>query len=349
MSKTIGLLAALALLAGLAGLGGWSVGGVAGGADRTAQESMAPPDEQGRTCLERRCRRYRIDGGCDRRFNPLTYCARWSATPTPTPPPVRVTPTPTPASTPAAAPVVPGLTVDDSNQCVGARRYARVELTTASTRALVERDVLGDTYAGPYTGNDYEVIDGPGGISLSRMALQRDHVVAQRDAWDSGACRWEEDDWRAFGLDTNNLLLVAAVANNRKSDHGPADYTPPNTAFVCSWINLWVSVKRAYDLTIESDDARAVNASGCLVGPPLVLRPASSDSAICDLARRVGEVPSALGCRVTDQTAYIAGNYDVVFAGAGNDLRLCVLRVDWPAQEVTRLGDGQSCPRVLER
>ena len=270
------------------------------------------------------------------------------------PPPVPATPadpsaggTTPPASGVAVAAGVPGLVTDDSHQCAGARRYDYVRLTDASTAVLAERDIRGTDYTGPYTGNGYRVITNrDGGISLSRMALQRDHVVAQRDAWDSGGCRWDADAWRAFALDTNNLLLVASVANSRKSDHGPADYTPPNTRFVCSYIGIYVAVKLAYGLTIASDDASAIIDSGCLAGPALTLQRASTDAAICQLARKSGNVPGALGCSVTDQTAQIAGHYDVVFAGTGRDIRMCAFSVDWPRQEVTRLGTGDSCPQL---
>ena len=167
-----------------------------------------------------------------------------------------------------------GLLVRDGNQCEGARGYERVDFTDATTPALWERHGEANgwdyyRYRAPYTNRQITLRWESGGKAAGRIALkasglQRDHVVALRDAYDSGACWWTEARWTSFGRDIDNLLLVSESENIRKSDDGPAEWTPPNARFVCAYLAIYVTTKRAYGLTITSADERAVVNSGCL-------------------------------------------------------------------------------------
>jgi len=89
--------------------------------------------------------------------------------------------------------------------------------------------------------------------------VQVDHVVPQRNAYDSGAYLWtdatgafDSKRWRDFANDINGLelLTISSYGNNQKSDMSPDEWMPPNEDFDCTYTKMWIDVKYHYDLTI---------------------------------------------------------------------------------------------------
>ena len=68
------------------------------------------------------------------------------------------------------------------------------------------------------------------------LELQVDHVVALKEAWDSGAYAWDDARRAAFGNDLTDRRTLAAVtvnANQSKSDSDPTNWLPPLVSDQC--------------------------------------------------------------------------------------------------------------------
>ena len=88
-----------------------------------------------------------------------------------------------------------------------------------------------------------------------------DHVVALKEAWDSGAHSWTSDRRRAFANDLTYEWSLEAVTDNvnmSKSDSDPAQWLPPATAAVCTYATRWVAVKYRWQLTIDTAEHDAL-------------------------------------------------------------------------------------------
>ena len=62
--------------------------------------------------------------------------------------------------------------------------------------------------------------------------LEVDHVVALKEAWDSGAWGWTPERRSAFGNDledARSLRAVTGSVNQAKSDKDPSNWIPPDT------------------------------------------------------------------------------------------------------------------------
>ena len=81
-----------------------------------------------------------------------------------------------------------------------------------------------------------------------------DHVVALKEAWDSGAWNWTAAQRQTFANDLSQpffLIAVSASSNRSKSDRDPTDWLPTNTAYRCDYARNWIAVKRAWDLSVD--------------------------------------------------------------------------------------------------
>lgn len=89
-----------------------------------------------------------------------------------------------------------------------------------------------------------------------------DHMVPLAEAWDSGAGSWNDSRRRDFANDLSSsysLIAVSSSSNRSKSDRDPADWLPPNSAYVCEYVQQWVSVKQQWDLSVDEAEARALD------------------------------------------------------------------------------------------
>lgn len=95
-----------------------------------------------------------------------------------------------------------------------------------------------------------------------------DHMVALKEAWDSGAYSWDADRRRAFANDLalpEALIAVTAGSNRSKSDRDPADWLPPLASYHCQYIEDWMVVKIRWQLSVDSREFAALRsvAAGC--------------------------------------------------------------------------------------
>lgn len=148
--------------------------------------------------------------------------------------------------------------------------------------------------------------------------LQVDHVVALKEAWDSGAKDWDPARRTAFGNDLTSRLTLIAVSSSANSDKGdtdPSNWLPPNPNDVCRYIAAWVVIKSTWDLSMDqSEHGRIRNllngqCQGTTVNDAQVVRPP----------------PPATTTTSTAPTTTVAGSADVIIAtirydGPGNDV-----------------------------
>jgi len=84
-----------------------------------------------------------------------------------------------------------------------------------------------------------------------------DHVVALKEAWDSGAWAWSSATRKAYANDTSDkrtLLAVTDNVNQRKSDKDPSNWTPPLKSYLCTYLGNWISVKARWNLSMDKSE-----------------------------------------------------------------------------------------------
>lgn len=109
---------------------------------------------------------------------------------------------------------------------------------------------------GPYTGQPITPYD-----------VELDHVLPLSAAWDLGAHAWEQSRREAFANDPLNLVVVAAAANQQKSDQLPSEWMPPKRAQRCAYAHRLADVARAYELSLPRADLREMRrACGGIAG-----------------------------------------------------------------------------------
>ena len=81
-----------------------------------------------------------------------------------------------------------------------------------------------------------------------------DHMVPLKEAWDSGAWNWNEDQRKKFANDLDKsffLIAVTASSNRSKGERDPAEWMPTSARYRCEYARIWVKIKRAWDLSVD--------------------------------------------------------------------------------------------------
>ena len=84
-----------------------------------------------------------------------------------------------------------------------------------------------------------------------------DHVVALKEAWDSGAWAWSGATRTAYANDTTDrrtLLAVTDRVNQQKSDKDPSNWVPPLKSYLCTYLGNWISVKARWNLSMDQSE-----------------------------------------------------------------------------------------------
>jgi hypothetical protein len=100
----------------------------------------------------------------------------------------------------------------------------------------------------PYTGTRF----------TNPKDLDIDHVVPLKEAHLSGAHLWPKEKRRLYAnelRDPNHLIAVSFAENRSKGDKDPPNYMPPNTAYHCKYLKIWVSIKRKWQLSMDQIEA----------------------------------------------------------------------------------------------
>ena len=106
--------------------------------------------------------------------------------------------------------------------------------------------VAGD-WASPYDGKNLS----------DRGDVDIDHVVALKEAWDSGAWAWSESQRKAYAndmTDRRTLIAVTDRVNMSKSDKDPSNWMPPLRSYWCTYLGDWISVKARWGLSMDQSE-----------------------------------------------------------------------------------------------
>ena len=103
----------------------------------------------------------------------------------------------------------------------------------------------------PYTGQ----------VFTDTKDIQIDHVVPLKNAYMSGAYRWDFKTRCLYanylGLDFH-LLSVNGSQNMKKGDRAPDNYIPPNSTYICTYLKNWLSIKFLWGLKMTETEAAAI-------------------------------------------------------------------------------------------
>lgn len=97
--------------------------------------------------------------------------------------------------------------------------------------------------------------------SSNPSSFDIDHFVPLKEAWDSGANKWDSDTREKFANDLDyagSLIAVSASSNRSKSDRDPAQWLPTKAAFKCKYAATWVAVKYRWGLTIDAAEKQVL-------------------------------------------------------------------------------------------
>lgn len=142
----------------------------------------------------------------------------------------------------------------NDNTCMNTRarvlvRDSQAEVTfRANKRCVVENGLWQD----PYTGEE---------VTSSRK-IQIDHIVPLKNAYVSGAWRWDYKTrclYANYMGYENHLISSGSHENMSKGDRGPEKYLPPNTAYRCQYVRNWLTVKLIWQLTLNPDEVQAIH------------------------------------------------------------------------------------------
>lgn len=126
----------------------------------------------------------------------------------------------------------------------------RDSLTPAQVDPFGCRVVAGD-WLSPFDGAMWE---NPADVDI-------DHVVALKEAWDSGAWAWTASQRRAFANDRTDHRTLRAVTDNvnqAKGDKDPSNWLPPLSSARCPYVADWLSIKARWQLSMDESEAGRV-------------------------------------------------------------------------------------------
>lgn len=152
----------------------------------------------------------------------------------------------------------------------GNRCDTRAEVLMRDTQAPVTRSGTCTIRTGKWKSvYDNQVI-------TSASSLDIDHVVALKEAWESGASGWTSSERQKFANDlgfNRSLIAVSASTNRSKSDRDPTNWLPPATSYRCDYLISWIQVKYRWRLSIDSAEKSVIRTGLMNCGNPKVLLP----------------------------------------------------------------------------
>lgn len=143
----------------------------------------------------------------------------------------------------------------DRNGCDTRNDVLNEQLTNVKHRdGTNECVVVAGTLKDPYTGKE---------VSFSKseaQAVQVDHVYSLSSAWRMGAHAWSQKRREAFANDQEaNLQAVDGPANSSKSDKGPAEWSPANKGYACTYAVKYLRVAVKYRLPVTDDEHESIS------------------------------------------------------------------------------------------
>lgn len=107
----------------------------------------------------------------------------------------------------------------------------------------------------PYTGRTIEFRRG----KTTSALVQIEHVVALKNAWDSGAYNWTQQERINFANDPEVLIAVDGPENQAKGDKSADKWMVPNNpAYRCTYAAKQVNIKTTYGLSVTTPEKQAL-------------------------------------------------------------------------------------------
>ncbi|MGA0209690.1 MAG: HNH endonuclease family protein [Candidatus Nanopelagicales bacterium] len=110
-------------------------------------------------------------------------------------------------------------------------------------------DVMGGRWRSVYDGD----------VTSNPSSFDIDHYVPLKEAWDSGAWRWNAATRERFANDlgyAGALIAVSASSNRSKSDRDPAEWLPERG--ICAYAKTWIAVKFRWRLAVDTTEKSAL-------------------------------------------------------------------------------------------
>ncbi len=127
------------------------------------------------------------------------------------------------------------------------------ELTLGDTDDCPDKAVLSGSLHDRYTDEQLTHTKGD-------RAVEIDHIIPLKAAWDLGAHSWSEQKRVLLANDPGNLIAVGADVNGDKSDSLPGEWMPPNEQYHCNYATRIVSVTQTYGLALDTDSKNTLAA-----------------------------------------------------------------------------------------
>ena len=111
------------------------------------------------------------------------------------------------------------------------------------------------------TGSSCKVLSGKwrssydGTVTTDPSTFDIDHFVPLKEAWESGANRWDTATRTAFANDLSyggSLIAVTASSNRSKSDRDPQNWMPTKSSYHCKYVATWIAVKYRWQLSVNT-------------------------------------------------------------------------------------------------
>lgn len=129
----------------------------------------------------------------------------------------------------------------------------REEVLIRDSRGFAQVDPFGCTVVAGDWVSSYD------GLAWSDPSdVDIDHVVALKEAWDSGANAWSDRRRRAFANDLSDVRSLRAVTdsvNRSKGDRDPSQWMPPQRSQWCGYLADWVAIKARWGLSMDESEA----------------------------------------------------------------------------------------------
>lgn len=129
---------------------------------------------------------------------------------------------------------------DLDGNCLNTRHDLLAKLSTTDP-TIEDCKVIHGRWIDPYSGK----------VFTNPKALDIDHVVSLKYAWEHGADKWTKAERKTFANDERNLFAVNARDNRQKQDKAPDVWLPPDETFVCQYILRFIRVSFIYKLEVE--------------------------------------------------------------------------------------------------
>ncbi|WP_413290740.1 DUF1524 domain-containing protein [Bdellovibrio sp. HCB337] len=127
-------------------------------------------------------------------------------------------------------------------------RSSEIPVSFASNGCTVKNGLWND----PYSNRQYR----------DAADIQIDHVVALKNSYVSGGWKWNANKrclYANFMSNEYHLMAVNGPDNMKKGDRTPEKFMPPNAAYACEYLKIWLKIKLIWNLAMTPSEADAIS------------------------------------------------------------------------------------------